>query len=102
MMKIKVLKQFHDKETNQLYKVGDIVEVSDKRGTEIVSNSFSVAEIFELGKPDEQNDGGADDLKNLTVDQLKAKAEELGIDTAEMKTEKEFIKAIKKALKNAN
>lgn len=51
-MKLKVLKRFHDKETNEIRKPGDIIEVSDERGKEIISNSLKVVELLELGEPD--------------------------------------------------
>lgn len=43
-MKIKVLKRFHDKETDKVYNVGEVVEVTDKRGNEIISNPLELAE----------------------------------------------------------
>lgn len=44
-MKLKVLKPFSDKETGILYKVGEIIEVTDKRGNEILSSRYEVAEL---------------------------------------------------------
>lgn len=44
-MKLKVLKSFSDKETGQVYKVGDEIEVSTKRGNEILSSRYEVAEM---------------------------------------------------------
>lgn len=43
-MRIKVLKRFHDKETDKVYEVGEVVEVTDKRGIEIISNPLELAE----------------------------------------------------------
>lgn len=43
-MKIKVLKRFHDKVTNEVHEVGDVIEVSDARGNEIISNPRGFAE----------------------------------------------------------
>ena len=53
MVKLKILKKFHDKETGQLRNVGDEIEVSDKRGKEILASKLNVAEILEVGKPDD-------------------------------------------------
>ena len=50
-MKIKVLKRFHDKETDQVYNAGEIVEVTEKRAKEIVSSPLEVAELLEAEKP---------------------------------------------------
>lgn len=50
-MKIKVIKPFHDKETDELYKVGSIVEVTEKRGKEILASKYEVAELVEEKKP---------------------------------------------------
>lgn len=47
MTKIKVLKRFHDKETGQVYNVGEIVEVTEKRAKEIISHPLEVAELLE-------------------------------------------------------
>lgn len=43
-MKIKVLKRFHDKVNDKVYEVGEVVEVTDKRGIEIISNPLELAE----------------------------------------------------------
>lgn len=50
-MKLKVLKSFYDKDTNELYDVGSIVEVNDKRGKEILASKFDVAELVEEKSP---------------------------------------------------
>lgn len=54
MIKVKVLKQFHDKETDQLYTVGEVIEVTDDRAREILSSPLSVAELADGEKLPEQ------------------------------------------------
>lgn len=44
-MKLKVLKQFHDKNTNELYQIGTVIDVTDERGQEILDCKYNVAEI---------------------------------------------------------
>lgn len=43
-MKIKVLRRFHDKVTSEVHEVGDVIEVTDARGNEIISNPRGFAE----------------------------------------------------------
>lgn len=57
MMKLKVLKKFHDKETDQLRNVGDEIEVTDNRGKEILASKMNVAELLEVGEPDAPQTG---------------------------------------------
>ena len=57
MMKLKVLKKFHDKETDQLRNAGDEIEVSDERGKEILASKINVAELLEVGEPDAPQSG---------------------------------------------
>lgn len=73
-MKIKVLKRFHDKETDKVYEVGEVVEVTDKRGIEIISNPLEVAE--KLGgadnvTPAKENNAGEDVKENLIPEKPK-------------------------------
>lgn len=72
-MKIKVLKRFHDKETDKVYEVGEVVEVTDKRGIEIISSSLEVAE--KVGgvdtTPAEENDAGEVVQENLIPEKSK-------------------------------
>ena len=110
MMKLKVLKKFHDKETDELRNAGDVIEVSDERGNEILKSKYNVAELIELGEPDNPNNSEGSDgeptdgqgnadaekLEDLTVDQLKAKAKELGIEIKGLKTKKQLLGAFKK------
>lgn len=111
MMKLKVLKKFHDKETDELHNAGDVIEVSDERGNEILKSKYNVAELVELGEPDNpptdgdssngeptdgQGNADAEKLEDLTVDQLKAKAKELGIEIRGLKTKEQLLGAFKK------
>ena len=57
MMKLKVLKKFHDKETDQLRNAGDEIEVSDERSKEILASKMNVAELLEVGEPDAPQSG---------------------------------------------
>lgn len=57
MMKLKVLKKFHDKETDVLRNAGDEIEVSDERGKEILASKMNVAELLEVGEPDAPQSG---------------------------------------------
>lgn len=72
-MKIKVLKRFHDKETDKVYDVGEVVEVTDKRGIEIISSPLEVAE--KVGgvdtTPAEENDAGEVVQENLIPEKPK-------------------------------
>lgn len=47
MIKLKVLKQFHDKVTGELYKAGSVIEVTEDRAKEILSSPLKVAELVE-------------------------------------------------------
>lgn len=49
-MKLKVLKRFHDKVTGALYTVGSEIEVSDKRGAEILAAPGNLAVKVEGSK----------------------------------------------------
>ena len=72
-MKIKVFKRFHDRETDKVYEVGEVVEVTDKRGIEIISSPLEVAE--KLGgvdtTPAEENDAGKVFQENLIPEKSK-------------------------------
>lgn len=50
-MKLKVISEFFDKYTDELYKVGKEIEVDDKRGKEILSNPLSLVEKVEEARP---------------------------------------------------
>lgn len=49
-MKLKVVQAFHDKDTDELYPVGKILEVNDKRGKELLSNPLLLVEKVENQK----------------------------------------------------
>ena len=72
-MKIKVLKRFHDKETDKVYEVGEVVEVTDKRGIEIISNPLELAEKLSGvdTTPAEENDAGEVVQENLIPEKSK-------------------------------
>ena len=46
-MKLKVLKVFSDKYTNELYKVNDVLEVSEERAKEILNHQLELVEKIE-------------------------------------------------------
>lgn len=45
-MKLKVLKSFYDKYNGTHYKIDDVIEVNDKRGKELLSNSLELVEVI--------------------------------------------------------
>lgn len=47
MIKLKVLRQFHDKVTDELYKADSVIEVTEDRAKEILSSPLKVAELVE-------------------------------------------------------
>ena len=49
-MKIKVINSFRDKNTKEIHQVGEVLEVSDERGAEIISAGDYAVEIDELKK----------------------------------------------------
>ncbi|MGN8807802.1 hypothetical protein ACTNED_00820 [Absicoccus porci] len=50
-MKLKVISEFFDKYTDELYSIGKEIEVDEKRGKEILSNPLSLVEKIEETKP---------------------------------------------------
>lgn len=69
-MKLKVLKQFHDKVTGAIYKAGSEIEVSDKRGAEILGAPGNLAVKVEGSKGNKpkgnkpEGEGSKDENKN--------------------------------------
>lgn len=69
-MKLKVLKQFHDKVTGAIYKAGSEIEVSDKRGAEILAAPGNLAVNVEGSKGNKpkgnkpEGEGSKDENKN--------------------------------------
>lgn len=47
-MKIKVINSFRDKNTKVIHQVGEVLEVSDERGAEIISAGNYAVEVSEL------------------------------------------------------
>lgn len=51
-MKLKVLKEFKDKETGEMRKVGEVIEVTDERGAVLLNHPLElVTESKEVKKP---------------------------------------------------
>lgn len=50
-MKLKVLKVFRDKYTNERYEVGSIIEPTDKRAEELLNAKGELVELVEGEKP---------------------------------------------------
>lgn len=50
-MKLKVCSEFVDKVTGDTYHIGDVIDVTDKRGAEILANPLKLAEAVEAPKP---------------------------------------------------
>lgn len=53
-MKLKVCVGFVDKVTDEIYRIGDIIEVTDKRGAEILANPLKLAEAVKGEAPKPQ------------------------------------------------
>lgn len=49
-MKLKILKNFTDKNTGELYTTGLIIDVKDKRGEELLSHPLELVEKIEEPK----------------------------------------------------
>lgn len=49
-MKLKVLKSFVDKTNGKKYNIGDVIDVTDSRGKEILSHPLELVEVIELTK----------------------------------------------------
>lgn len=94
MVKLNVLKQFHDKETNELYKVGSIIEVTKKRAEEILASGLKVAELVEGESLDDDDDISGTALEDLTVKQLQKLAKEKNI-TVDGNKKEDYINALK-------
>lgn len=50
-MKLRVCVEFVDKLTGETHRIGDVIEVADKRGAEILANPLNLAEAVEEPKP---------------------------------------------------
>lgn len=93
MVKLNVLKQFHDKETNELYKIGSVIEVTEKRAKEIIASGLKVAELAE-GETLDDDVTGDKPLEELNLKQLKKIAKEKNI-TVDGTTKEDYINALK-------
>jgi len=51
MMKLKVIKAFNDKITDEFYPVGTMITVEDGRGAELIANPLDLVEVVEESKP---------------------------------------------------
>lgn len=45
MKKLKILKEFYDKDTNELYQKNLVIDFNDKRADEVLSNKNNLAEL---------------------------------------------------------
>lgn len=95
MVKLNVLKQFHDKETNELYKIGSVIEVTEKRAREILASKLNVAELAE-GESLDDDDNKDKPLEEMSLKQLKKLAKEKNI-TVDGTTVEDYINALKVA-----
>lgn len=50
-MKLRVCRDFRDKYTGEIYRAGNEIEVTKKRGSEILKNPLGLAEAVEEPKP---------------------------------------------------
>lgn len=50
-MKLKVIKAFNDKITDEFYPVGALITVEDDRGAELIKNPLDLVEVVEESKP---------------------------------------------------
>lgn len=84
-MKIKVLKPFRDKQTEETYKVDQIVEITEERYAEIKRTASFNVQFEVVGKID---------LDNLTKKEIVQHAKEKEIELDMEMTKKDMIKKI--------
>lgn len=94
MIKLNVLKQFHDKETDELYKVGSVIEVTEKRAREILASKLNVAVLAEGESLDDDDVSGDKPLEEMNLKQLKKLAKEKNI-TVDGTTKEDYLNALK-------
>lgn len=94
-MKVKVVKRFIDKETKKLNEVGAVVEVTEARFKEISAAGKYVEKIPDAAQ-------GEKPLDKMKVDELKAYAEEKGIELKDANTKAEILEVIKAAEADGN
>ena len=94
MIKLKVLKGFCDKYTNEVYKVGSVIEVSEKRAKEILASNLKLAELAEGEILDDDDNIDEKPLEELSLKQLKKLAKEKNI-SVDGTTKEDYINALK-------
>lgn len=101
MMKVRVIKSFRDKETKSLRKVGDVFACEDARFEEIRARGEYV-ELYEKAKEPESphdaktvDESDANELKELSMKELKAKAEALELDVSGLRKKEDIITIIR-------
>ena len=50
-MKLKVEQIFRDKNTDKVYSIGDVIEVDEARGEELLANSLNLVSVVADEKP---------------------------------------------------
>ena len=94
MVKLNILKGFCDKYTNECYKVGSTIEVTEKRAKEILASNLKLAELVEGESLDDDDVTGDKPLEELNLKQLKKLAKEKNI-TVDGTTKEDYLNALK-------
>ena len=100
-MKVIVNKKFVDKETGELHKVGDEIEVTEERLAEIQSVSKELVTAVQEQEPESKEAAEIIDIdtnvEDMTVAQLREVAAQLGIATTTKMKKAELIELIEAA-----
>ena len=101
-MKVIVNKKFVDKETGELHKVGDEIEVTEERLAEIQSVSKELVTAVQEQEPESEEaaeiiDDIDTNVEDMTVAQLREVAAQLGIATTTKMKKAELIELIEAA-----
>lgn len=100
-MKVIVNKKFVDKETGELHKVGDEIEVTEERLAEIQSVSKELVTAVQEQEPESEEAAEIIDIdtnvEDMTVAQLREVAAQLGIATTTKMKKAELIELIEAA-----
>ena len=98
-MKVIVNKKFVDKETGELHKAGDEIEVTEERLAEIQSVSKELVSVIEDNEAEETAEIIDIDtnVEDMTVAQLREVAAQLGIATTTKMKKAELIELIEAA-----
>lgn len=98
-MKVIVNKKFVDKETGELHKAGDEIEVTEERLAEIQSVSKELVSVIEDDEAEETAEIIDIDtnVEDMTVSQLREHAAQLGIATTTKMKKAELIELIEAA-----